>query len=226
MHDLVPGDIISGGIAFCGFYELELTRAIARLAPTGTLLVDVGANMGYFSLLWAGLNLGARVIAFEASPRNIKSLENNILRNSLGDRIAVVPKAVGHKSCVTHFDIGPTEQTGWGGISNKTSAHDVEVALVRLDDELPDVNIDVLKIDVEGADTWVLYGCEQLLKKKKIRKIFFELNSVRMAEFGIGANDAIDFLDSVGYDCRQFGNGCGEWVASPRIQDKRASTQG
>ena len=46
MFDLIPGDVISGNIAFNGFYELELTREIARLSAKGGLLVDIGANMG------------------------------------------------------------------------------------------------------------------------------------------------------------------------------------
>lgn len=215
MFNLIPGDIISGNIAFNGFYELGLSREIAGLSREGTLFVDVGANLGYFSLLWAGLNPRGRVIAFEAAPRNIKLLEHNIMQNGLGDRITVVPKAAGHQAGAVHFNTGPAEQTGWGGISNEPSPDNIEVPLVRLDEELADTTIDVLKIDVEGADTWVLYGCEQLLKKRQIRKIFFERNDVRMAELGIGANEARDFLASVGYTCIPFGLGEGEWVAYP-----------
>lgn len=228
MYNLIPGDIISGNIAFNGFYELELSREIARLSCDGNLLVDVGANMGYFSLLWAGLNSRGRAIAFEAAPRNIKLIEHNIAQNGLADRITLVPKAAGHKTGTVHFNIGPIDQTGWGGISNDTSANNVEVPLVRLDEELPDAMIDVLKIDVEGADTWVLYGCEKLLKKRQIRKIFFEQNNARMAELGIGANEAGDFLASVGYACIPFGQGGGEWVAypiSPHIEHQDQDAQ-
>lgn len=225
MYDLIPGDLISGHIVFNGFYELALTREIARLSGGGTLFVDVGANMGYFSLLWAGLNPVGRVIAFEAAPRNIKLLEHNIVQNQLSDRITVVPKAAGQQSGTVHFKIGPTEQTGWGGISKEKSLNSIEVPLVRLDDELPDTTIDVLKIDVERADTWVLYGCEQLLKKKKIRKIFFEQNDARMAELGIGTNEAREFLASVGYACNPFGKGGGEWVAYPTVQPGQHRTK-
>lgn len=215
MYDLIPGDIISGHIAFNGFYELELTREIVRLANTGSLFVDVGANLGYFSLLWAGLNQNGRVIAFEVAPRNIELLEHNIVQNNLTGRITIVPKAAGQKSGTAFFNVGPIEQTGWGGIENDVSSNNIEVPLVRLDEELPDATIDVLKIDVEGADTWVLYGCEQLLKKRQIRKIFFEQNPERMAKLGIGLNEARDFLTSVGYDCKPFERGGGEWVAYP-----------
>jgi FkbM family methyltransferase len=226
MYDLIPGDIISGNIAFNGFYELALSREIASLSREGTLFVDVGANMGYFSLLWAGLNPRGRVIAYEAAPRNIKLVAHNIEQNGLADRITLVPKAAGHKTGTVHFNTGPIDQTGWGGISNDTSTDTVEVPLVRLDEELLDSMIDVLKIDVEGADTWVLYGCEKLLKKRQIRKIFFEQNDARMAELGIGANEARDFLASVGYACIPFGQGGGEWVAYPPVSQIEDQIQG
>ncbi|MBI5430569.1 MAG: FkbM family methyltransferase [Nitrosomonadales bacterium] len=226
MYNLVPGDIISGHIAFNGFYELDLSREIARLSRNGNLFVDVGANMGYFSLLWAGMNTRGRVIAFEAAPRCIKLIEHNIVQNGLADRITLVAKAAGHLAGTSHFNTGPTEQTGWGGISNDVSADSVEVQVVRLDEELPDTTIDVLKIDVEGADTWVLYGCEKLLRQRRIHKIFFEQNNARMAELGIGANEAGDFLASVGYACIPFGRGGDEWVAYPNSAQKAHQDKG
>ena len=226
MYDFIPGDIISGNIAFNGFYELELSREIARLSCEGTVFVDVGANMGYFSLLWAGLNPHGRVTAFEAAPRNIKLISHNIDQNRLADRITLVPKAAGHKTGTIHFNTGPIDQTGWGGISNDASAHNIDIPIVRLDEELPDSMIDVLKVDVEGADTWVLYGCEKLLRKRLIRRIFFEQNSARMAELGIGTNEARDFLASFGYACIPFGQGGGEWVAYPTVSPIKDQNQG
>jgi len=52
MTGLVVGDVISGQIAFNGFYEYELSKRILELSKQGGLLVDVGANIGYFTLLW------------------------------------------------------------------------------------------------------------------------------------------------------------------------------
>lgn len=75
---LEPKDVGHQAIAFCGFYELGLTRNIAALAKQGGIFVDVGANYGYFSCLWAALNSDNRVIAFEASPRNVLPLRENI----------------------------------------------------------------------------------------------------------------------------------------------------
>jgi FkbM family methyltransferase len=190
MYELLPNDVISGNIAFNGFYELALSRRIAQCAKDASLLVDVGANMGYFSLLWTGINQKGTAIAFEPQPRNLKNLENNINRNKLADRIQVIPKAVGDRVGFTQFDVGPVEQTGWGGISTSTSDTNITVPIVRLDLELANSKIDVLKIDVEGADTWVLFGCEELLRKQQIGRIFFEQNLGRMELLGIKTGEA------------------------------------
>jgi hypothetical protein len=55
MYDLVPGDVISGCIAFNGFYDWSLTKRIAQGAGRGGLFVDVGANMGYFPCFGSAL---------------------------------------------------------------------------------------------------------------------------------------------------------------------------
>jgi FkbM family methyltransferase len=156
MRNLVGGDVISANIAFNGFYELKLSRQISRLATSGKLLVDVGANMGYFSLLWAGLNPLCRVVAFEAAPRNIQLLRDNIVENNFTARVTVVPKAAGCTAGFASFNPGSADQTGWGGLTTNTSAEFIKVPVARIDEELPDTEIEVLKIDVEGADTWVL----------------------------------------------------------------------
>jgi FkbM family methyltransferase len=205
MYDLIPGDVISGEIAFNGFCEWDLTRRIAEHATNGKFLVDVGANMGYFSLLWAGLSKAGRVIAFEAAPRNIGRFQNNIERNQIEDRITLIPKAAGDHAGTVTFDVGPAEQTGWGGISATPSATTITIPMVRIDEEIPDTKIDVLKIDVEGADTWVLFGCERLLKSQRIQTIYFEQNPQRMERLGIAPGDAQKFLQDIGYEYHPMG---------------------
>jgi hypothetical protein len=114
MYDLLAGDVISGMLAFNGFYERELTRRITQRAAVGGLFVDVGANMGYFSPLWTGLNKFNRAIAFELSPRNVQLFENNTSKNGLQDWMTLVPKAVADFPGNISFDVGPTDQTGLG----------------------------------------------------------------------------------------------------------------
>jgi len=154
--------------------------------------------------LWAGSNPNGRVISFEAAPRNIALLENNVARNRLADRMTIVPKAAGKSTGRISFDAGPADQTGWGGITSSVTASTITVPLVRLDQELPDASIDVLKVDVEGADTWVLFGCDALLKKKRIGTLFFEQNRERMELLGIAAGEAQKFLRDLDYTCERW----------------------
>ena len=81
----------------------------------------------------------------------------------------------------------------------------MEVPVVRLDSVLKDdIFVDVLKIDIEGADTCALMGAEQLLRSKKVGRIFYEENRPRMAQLGIRSGEAKAFLQSRGYQVQQI----------------------
>lgn len=195
---IYPGDIISDCIARTGIWEPELSQKLIDLANPGGLMVEVGANIGYFSLLWASLNECNQVYAFEPSLRNLAFLRDNIAMNDLGKQIVVLPVAAGQGTSVAHFDIGPEEQTGWGGIALASHGRTMPVVVVKLDD-LFDQQIDILKIDVEGADTWVLEGAQRLLRAKKIKRIFYEQNQPRLSALGIVEGQAEIFLRDFGY---------------------------
>lgn len=201
---LVRGDCISDSIAFTGIYELEFSRRMARLASNpGGLLVDVGANLGYYCLLWAAQRPDNRVIAFEASPRNVPLLVHNMASNGLSERAQVRAEAAGSRCGSARFDLGPADQTGWGGLANEATAETIDVPMTRLDTALAKVDrIAVLKIDVEGADALVLEGAEQLLRERRVANIFFECNRPRMAKLGISPDSPLELLRAYGYESR------------------------
>ena len=217
--NLWPSDEGHSNIAFTGIYEIDLSRRIAELGKKGGLMVDVGANYGYFSLLWAAARVGNRVIAIEASPRNQESLRSNVALNGLGPRIDVRGVAVGEKPGLLPFNVGNEAQTGWGGFTRATDGSSVKVEVVTLDSVVAERDtVNVLKVDVEGADTWVLYGARQLLEEKRIKNIFFEHNSERMTALGIRDGAARRFLESVGYRVKRIGRltaGFVEYHATP-----------
>jgi FkbM family methyltransferase len=214
---LLPTDEGHGCIATAGFYELPLTRTIARLGKKGGLMVDVGANYGYFNLLWAAQKPGNRVIAFEASPRNQQALRLNVERNGFSKVITLRSEAAGKEPGGLKFHLGPEEQTGWGGlVQGDANGDEITVPVVTLDEELKDVPfIDVLKIDTEGADTWVLEGAQELLRQKRIGNVFFEENKSRMAQLGIGIGRAREVLEGCGYSLLPFDSSGTEFHAVP-----------
>lgn len=201
--DLSTTDVGHRSIIFNGFYELGLTRSIVELGNIGGVMVDVGANYGYFSCLWASLNSLNKVIAFEASPVNVDSLINNVRKNGLSEAITVVPTAAGKERGILKFDLNnESQQTGWGGLTIANTPRSIEVEVDTLDSyaEIHNIiKINVLKIDTEGADTWVLYGAERLLKEKRICHIFFEHNVTRMQLLKINVSEAKNFLEKLDY---------------------------
>jgi FkbM family methyltransferase len=209
--ELIPGDVISDSIAFTGIYELQLSRHVHRLAKQGGTLIDVGANLGYFSLLWAAASSTNHVFAFEASARTVEVLARNVARNGLEQRVRVIPYAAGREHGSLAFDPGPPDQTGWGGFS---SDGPVTVKVVRVDQAARyPAEIALLKVDAEGADTWALMGCEQLLREHRIKEIWFEQNRPRMRMLGIREGEAHEFLRSFGYCPQPRSDPSGEVVA-------------
>jgi FkbM family methyltransferase len=215
---LHPGDVISESIAFTGIYDLPLTRRLRGLALKGGRLVDVGANLGYFSLLWAATHPTNTVIAFEASTRNIERLSENIQKNHLENRVEVQFEAVGRENGEMHFDPGPKEQTGWGKLCIAPTNQSQSVRVVRLDDALANVDkIDFLKIDIEGADTWAILGAERLFREHRIKHVCWEEHGACMAALNIPKQQATNFLRDCGYVVSPLGHPdaeCVEWYAS------------
>ena len=195
-------DEAHGEIAFTGFYELALSRRFVADAGSGGLLVDVGANYGYFSLLWLSGRAGNQVVAFEASPRNHAPLRANIARNNCQARVQIHELALGQTPGTAKFSLGQEGQTGWGGLVPDEDSAEVAVQVDTLDQMIGNsVVVDLLKIDVEGADSWVLQGARRLLSEKRVRQIYFEQNRARMKALGIAEDEAVTLLESLGYKC-------------------------
>jgi FkbM family methyltransferase len=191
-----------------GFYELALSKKINKLSKRGGLCFDVGANYGYFSIIWANGNSNNKVIAFEASPNNIDRLKHNIKLNNFDDQINIEHFALGAEKGIMHFYLGDESgETGWGGLVLSENDNSFEVLVNTIDNYCHSNNIekiDVLKIDVEGADTLVLYGARKMLSNKKINHIYFEQNLVRMEKLKIQPDEPLNFLKELGYTVKKI----------------------
>ena len=98
-----------------GTYETELQSALHHLVPPGAVIYDVGANIGYVSLLLAkAAGDKCKVFAFEALPSNIKQLERNVQLNRMGSSITIVPVAVTDRQGKVNFLIHASGGMGKG----------------------------------------------------------------------------------------------------------------
>jgi FkbM family methyltransferase len=132
-------------------------------------VVDVGANIGAFSLYQAMIKHAELVIAFEPSPDVFRRLAKNVEINGLNN-VRIVNAAVGEKAGVVSFSEGRMSVNC--GVSESGA---LKVPCVTLDSELSNIpGIDLLKIDTEGYETHVLQGASETLKKT--RRIALELH--------------------------------------------------
>jgi len=153
-------------------YEPHVTKALHRLLSPGSTFIDVGANIGFFSLLAASrVGSGGRVIAFEPNPSNCELIHRSITANGFEKIITLHSAAVAEKKGQLYFTapgidsngrvINPAEAAG-GAITLSS------VEAVALDDVLADTNrVDVIKIDVEGAEARVWQGMRQTIQRHR-----------------------------------------------------------
>lgn len=157
--------------------EHEQMMAVAAQVNATDVAFDLGANVGLYTLLFA--RCGARVVAFEPWLRNIGYLQRMLSLNRCTN-VEIVPFAVGEKSDLTRFHVGPNIAVGC--VDGKG---DTPVYQVSLDEYCVFTGIypTILKMDVEGAELNVLRGADAVLRRRP--KWFVSFHSKKLREQSI-----------------------------------------
>jgi FkbM family methyltransferase len=160
-----------GSIAYGGL-ETAVQEAMIRHLGAGGVLYDVGANLGFFSLLGARLvGPNGSVYAFEAAPDNARAIERNVELNAL-PVVTVIQKAVssgagrGRLQVVDDQSWSKLEEFGEHPFTERV----IDVELISLDDAVAAGQIrppTVVKIDVEGAEIAVLEGMRRTIEEHR-----------------------------------------------------------
>jgi len=157
-----------------GTYEPELQSTLRQLIPPGAVIYDVGANIGYVSLLLAKATGGAgKVFAFEALPSNIDQLRRNVALNAMERRVTVVDRAVTQASgpvrFLVHASGGMGKVAGSAGREDKYES-EVTVPGISLDEFVygqGNPPPQVVKMDIEGSEVLALPGMHQVLTEAR-----------------------------------------------------------
>jgi FkbM family methyltransferase len=153
--------------------ELE-TRIFSSFLKEGMTFVDVGANIGYYTLLAARL-VGSKgqVFAFEPCPDNFRLLERNVKSNG-HTNVTLVPKAVSDRSGWATLQLDRSSSGGHTLSNFRAGARSIAVETVSLDDYFTGKtwSIDLVKTDAEGADPAVFQGMRQIVERNP-RLVFF-----------------------------------------------------
>lgn len=173
-----------------GSYEFNKRLAFERELMPGSVLYDIGANVGYFSLLAAVLvGRAGQVFAFEPLPRNVAFLRKHVTLNKL-ENIEVIEAAVSDHLGEAAFQLGMSDSMG-----HLRQTGDIKVQLVSLDEWLAQGKLippDFIKIDVEGSEDEVVRGAQTLLAQ--YRPILFLDTHQREAH-----QATIALLEELGY---------------------------
>jgi FkbM family methyltransferase len=184
---LVPADdlTLTPELVAHGTYDGPLTAFIQQHIRPGDVAIDVGANVGLFTLL-LGYQVWERghVIAYEANPRIVEFLRDNVAMNWLDERVSVVPKAAAAMEGERRFIAPRRAATGSLQPVEHLLATDNRIDTldhIMVPAEPLDVHagrferIDLIKIDVEGAEEQVFAGMSGLLGSGVVRRVCFEM---------------------------------------------------
>lgn len=160
-------DGISWRIYFTGYHERTVGQVIKDTLKEGDYFVDVGANIGYFSIMASRcVGTTGKVIAFEASPQTSQMLSKNIELNKCKN-IEIHNVAIGKEVGVAKlFSSGAAHLGQKSLLASRGGAVEAEVKCVPLSPQTLNADVSrvrLIKIDVEGAEEYVVAGMEDLL---------------------------------------------------------------
>lgn len=184
-----------------GHYEKYATELFKKLVKRGDVIVDIGAHIGHYTLIAADLvGEDGKVFAFEPAPDNYAFLVKNVEVNGYNN-VTTVQKAVSNKGGTTKLLLNPHD-TGQHAIYNgHDDRNSLVIETVTLDDFFKDKEnrIDIIKMDVEGAEMLVLQGMSEILKRNNDLKIFTEFSPTMLRRAGSSPEEYLKQLMSYGF---------------------------
>lgn len=203
-----------------GTFEKEKQQFIADLIKPGSVVFDIGAHVGFYTLLAAHkVGENGKVYAFEPAPNNINYLKKHVALNEF-DNVHVIEAAVADSDGTTYFDFRTSSYSG-----QIADGGDVEVVLRSLDSLIQSGEVeqpDLIKIDVEGAESLVLDGSQSLLANYKPKLLIAIHGSEQLAL-------CEQKLQTLGYDVEKLEEHqagihfdlLAELLATAKIQDRQ-----
>lgn len=204
------GSLYSTLVMYLKFPEYGEMQLLLSILNDKDIFIDVGANIGVYSLLASSKINKGKIFAFEPSPKILPQLEENISLNNKDDRIVVIKKAVSQKNGFINFDINSSpDYNHISYSSNKTEV--LRVQSITLDKFISKNNlkrVKLIKIDVEGAELLVLKGLQKSLKAKLVDVLIVEVNQDEEAKkFGFSIEQLFQYLIENGFSLYYFDSG-------------------
>jgi FkbM family methyltransferase len=173
-----------------GVWEADVMKLLARWLKPGSLFVDVGANVGFHAVFAA--ELGARVVAVEPVPWTLELLRANVWRH--GADVEIVPAAASDQAGTVRIALDPAHRSG-----AQIGRDGIEAQAAPVDELVPEGAVDVLLVDVEGAEALVLRGAQRILERSPLLAAIVEFRDEPHVG-GESPADVLAFYESLGFE--------------------------
>jgi FkbM family methyltransferase len=208
--------VLGPALLLYGLWEIDVTNWFQDILRPGDVFVDVGANVGYYTLLGSRLvGDGGHVFAIEAHPRMSELLNRNVIINgrfnvTTWHRAAWSQEETLKFHARRHF--ASNSSAGSLGDQDLALLHDdeevLEVHAVRLDEILKDApRVDLIKIDVEGAEVQVVMGLGQTLQRNPDVTVMFEWSPGQLEMVGNSPVALLELMGEHGFSFRLMERG-------------------
>lgn len=188
------------------FPEYGEMMMVEKFLKKDDIFLDVGANIGAYSLIAASKITRGKIYAFEPSVNCLPILYENISLNQIENKIQVIEKVVSDKTGFLDFDISSVSDYNHMSYSNSEKAV-VKLPSITLDDfilenKIP--HIKLIKIDVEGTELLVLRGLQKSLKSQLVDILIVEVSEWTSKRFTFSPADVFKFLEEYGFNLYYF----------------------
>jgi FkbM family methyltransferase len=208
LHTHDTGDFLSEWCRLYREYEPETGKVILSYLKTDSIFLDIGANLGIFTIGIAAARPDVHVCGIEPSPKIYKLLQKSIISNNLSERVTCFQVAAGSSDETLEFEIN---QSNSGDSSIVTKAHPsrsetIQVAVKKLDgyqelvDKISKLNrtVSCVKMDIQGAELMAIMGLREIIQKHK-PVLIIEVDEECLARFDHSPIDLFTELAQLNY---------------------------
>jgi FkbM family methyltransferase len=199
---VTPSDHIQQQLFWYGNYEKPVGLLLEKLTQPGSVVIDIGANIGYFTLVAAQKATKGKVFSFEPVQQLFEKLKKNIEENKLANT-EIFLLAIGDVRKDSVIYISSSENIGMSSLSPPENFSGVSqsIQMNSLDNWIKTSDIkkaDIIKLDIEGSELSALKGMKETLIKFK-PALIVEINPETLSYFDLAPSDILDYLKNLDY---------------------------
>src|SRR5205809_6618149 len=200
---LDPTDHIQCHLFWYGYYEKELGDLLKKMRRPNDVFIDIGANIGYFSLFYATVAPTVKVISFEPVKDLFQKMNENISINECKN-IVTINVAVGELNEQNELFLSANDNLGMSSFQQPEnySGKMEKVQVVAIDDWFKTsglTKIDLIKLDIEGSELAALKGMKAVLQEQR-PALVVEINPETLSRFDLKPFDIYNYLNHLNFD--------------------------